>query len=80
MFRKNINRTLQAVRGHSCIAMPCKAGLVFAGLASLPVFAGLPWSLLHREKLAKELLMAVFWLLRAASADSCRFGGALLFL
>jgi hypothetical protein len=70
MFRKDINRTPQTVRGYSCVAMPCNAFLVLTGLRC---------SSLHRKNCAKEHLK-VFWLILAISADSCWFRGALLFL
>ena len=43
------------------------------------VFPGLPWSALHIEKCAKEVLV-VFLLILAAFADLCQFSRALLFL
>ena len=60
MFGKSLSRTQQTVSGF-CIGSPRNVSLVFTDL--------LLW--LHREKLAKELVL--FWLLLAASMDLCWF-------
>ena len=77
MFRKNINGTSQTMRGCSCSASHA-TNTWLLHWSSL-VFAGSCWSSLHRQKDTKELLM-VSWLILGASADLCRFGGALKFL
>lgn len=50
-----------------CLAMLCWFSL---GVQS---FAGLCWSLLHREKCANQVFI-VFWLILLTSRDSCQFG------
>jgi len=70
MFTKSINTTPQTMRERSCIGSPCNALMVFTDLC-------LSW--LHWEKHTRERLL-VFWLLLAASSDSCQFGRALQFL
>lgn len=80
MFGKSVSTTQQTV--DDTVALVCFAGLHWALLMLvfaddtlefllLAFFTDLRLSWLHRKKHTKELL-EVFWLLLAASADSCR--------